>query len=141
MRSGAHGRHEQFVPTGAGAHREGGACPRMGKRDAFLMQGRAYMERPYVSETYDRFHFWNAIPWSLLSFFSKEEWKVAKEEVAGQAKKDLSAGRPAAQFVIPLHLKCGLYEGRQLCRDSTNCKTRQAAPPAAALRSRTGPFS
>ena len=39
---------------------------------------------PYVFETHESIHFWNTIPWSLLSFFSKEEWKVAKEEVAGQ---------------------------------------------------------
>lgn len=63
--------------------------------------GQGLFSIPYVSETYDCFHFWNAIPWSLLSFFSKEEWKAAKEEVAGRTKKDLSAGRPAAQFVIP----------------------------------------
>ena len=110
-------------------------------RGYWFMGEQTHIESPYVSEIYGWFRYWNAIPWSLLSFFSKEEWKVAKEEVAGQAKKDLSAGRPAAQFVIPLQHKCGLNVRRQLCRDSTNCKTRQNAPPAAALRSRTGPFS
>ncbi len=43
------------------------------------MQGRVYMERPYVSETYDCFYFrsTNFIVVSL-SFFPREEWKVTK---------------------------------------------------------------
>ena len=45
---------------------------------------RAHTESPYVTEIYDLFHLWHARPWSLLSFFSKEEWKVTKEEVAGR---------------------------------------------------------
>ena len=45
---------------------------------------RTHIVYPYVSETYECFHLWHARPWSLLSFFSKEEWKVAKEEVAGR---------------------------------------------------------
>ena len=71
---------------------------------------RPHILYPYVPLIYEWFYFRNAIPRSLLSFFSKEEWKVAKEEVAGQAKKDLSAGRPAAQFVIPFHIQCGLND-------------------------------
>ncbi len=48
------------------------------------MRERTRIVYSYVPETYEFFHFWNAIPWSLLSFFSREEWKVTKEEAAGR---------------------------------------------------------
>ena len=31
-------------------------------------KGRPHIEKPYVSETHDGFHFWNAIPWSPTFF-------------------------------------------------------------------------
>ena len=34
-----------------------------------LMQMRAHILYPYVSETYDRFHFWNTIPAPLHFLF------------------------------------------------------------------------
>ena len=34
----------------------------------FLMRERAHIERPYVSEIYDRSHLWNEIPWSPTLF-------------------------------------------------------------------------
>ena len=50
----------------------------------FRLMVRAYNSNPYVFETYEFFHLWHARPWSLLSFFSREEWKVTKEEAAGR---------------------------------------------------------
>ena len=40
---------------------------------------RDHIERPYVSETHDCFHFWNAIPWSL-HFLSVPDGKKTKQK-------------------------------------------------------------
>ena len=50
----------------------------------FLTLLRPHNSNPYVLFIYDYFHLWDTSPWSLLSFFSREEWKVTKEEAAGR---------------------------------------------------------
>lgn len=76
-----------------------------------------------------------------LSFFPREEWKVTKGRsgrpdekgpVGGASCRSVcnSRGRTTARKKTELHL----------CRDSTNCKTRQDAPPAAALEDPHRPF-
>ena len=70
---GLHFRHERFAHTDTGPHRDD--CLSLHARGKFvsplggslvltstLMQERTHMERPYVSETHDRFHFRNVIP-------------------------------------------------------------------------------
>lgn len=76
-----------------------------------------------------------------LSFFLREEWKVTKGR-SGRPDEKGPVGGASCRSVCNSRGQTEVRKAtvRHLCRDSTNCKTRQDAPPAAALEDPHRPF-
>ena len=70
---------------------------------------RASFSRPYVSEIYGRFHFWNEIPWSpTFLLFRKKNGKSTKEEnTAPSLRPEKLAGHYPTRNSLPTVAQTG----------------------------------
>ena len=64
---------------GAGLHHDEMVSAQADEAALTKLSGRTHIEKPYVSETHDCFHFWNGIPWSL-HFLSVPDGKKTKQK-------------------------------------------------------------
>ena len=107
---------------------------KLSKQSSFAM--------PYVPFIYGCIRYESASSMVVsLSFFLREEWKVTKGR-SGRPDEKGPVGGASCRSVCNSRGQTRVRKKTEphLCRDSTNCKTRQDAPPAAALWDPHRPF-